>query len=249
MTFSYQLYSSRNWPLSETIPMLAEAGYTGVEGYGALFADASKLADLKGLLTTSALSMPTGHFSLDQIEGDPDNVISTARELGIETVFCPHIGPDFRPGDAEGWRAFGARLESAGAPLRAAGLGYGWHNHDFEFVPLADGTIPMEHILAGGPSLGWEADIAWIVRGGGDPMDWIDRHGDRILAVHVKDIAPAGECVDEDGWADVGHGTMDWRALLAAARKTPAKHFIMEHDKPSDHVRFARRSLDAVSAY
>ena len=51
------------------------------------------------------------------------------------------------------------------------------------------------------------------MRGGADPLDWIDRYGARIVAVHVKDIAPAGECADEDGWADVGHGTIDWPAI------------------------------------
>ena len=45
--------------------------------------------------------------------------------------------------------------------------------------------------------------MAWIVRGGADPFEWIKRYADRIASVHIKDIAPAGECEDEDGWADV----------------------------------------------
>ena len=249
MTFSYQLYSSRNWPLADTIPMLAQAGYTGVEGYGALYADTAKVAQLGELLQASGLKMPTAHFSLDQIETDPDNVIAIARDLGIETVYCPHIGPDLRPSDAQGWRDFGARLQKAGAPLKAAGLGFGWHNHDFEFVALPDGSVPQAHIFDGGPDLEWEMDVAWVVRGGGNPQDWIDRYGGRISSVHVKDIAPAGENRDEDGWADIGDGTMQWAQLMKTLRGTSARHFIMEHDKPSDHVRFATRSIAAASAF
>ena len=139
-------------------------------------------------------------------------------------------------------------MEKMGAVYRDAGLKFGWHNHDFEFVAQADGSIPMDGILQGGPLLSWEADIAWIVRGGGDPMDWISRHGSRIDAVHVKDIAKVGHCVDEDGWEDVGHGTMDWKGLLDALQQTPAKIFVMEHDNPNDHQRFARRSIAAVKA-
>jgi hypothetical protein len=30
--------------------------------------------------------------------------------------------------------------------------------------------------------------------------------------VHVKDIARPGHGAGEDGWSDVGDGTVDWRA-------------------------------------
>jgi sugar phosphate isomerase/epimerase len=123
-----------------------------------------------------------------------------------------------RPKDAAGWRAFGARLEKAGAPLRAAGLGFGWHNHDFEFIAQADGSIPQASILEGGPSLEVELDVAWVIRGGSDPLAWINRYAGRITAAHVKDIAPKGQNVDEDGWADVGHGTVDWKTIHAALK-------------------------------
>ncbi|MEP0940589.1 MAG: sugar phosphate isomerase/epimerase [Rhizobiaceae bacterium] len=241
---SYQLYSSRNFPpLGDTLSMLADLGYTQVEGYGGLYEDLETLA---AALKSAGLTMPSGHFGLDMLEDDPDQALKVAKAVGMTSIYCPHIGPDLRASDAAGWRAFGARLDKAGAPYRAAGLKFGWHNHDFEFVTQTDGCIPMEEILAGGPGLSWEADIAWIVRGGGDPFDWIKRHGARIDAVHVKDIAKEGECVDEDGWDDVGHGTMDWKGLLDALKDTPASLFVMEHDNPNDHQRFASRSIAAV---
>ena len=62
--------------------------------------------------------------------------------------------------------------------------------------------------------------------------------------VHVKDIAPAGENEDEDGWADVGHGMLDWaRALAALGRGAGARSVVVEHDKPTDAARFARAQL------
>jgi sugar phosphate isomerase/epimerase len=93
-------------------------------------------------------------------------------------------------------------------------------------------------------------DVAWVVRGGQDPLAWIKKYGSRINAVHVKDIAPAGEALNEDGWADVGHGTMDWQALATAIKAgTNARYWVMEHDNPSDVDRFASRSLAAVQAW
>ncbi|NJM81416.1 MAG: sugar phosphate isomerase/epimerase [Tabrizicola sp.] len=243
----YQLYSSRKFPpLTDTLRMLAEAGYGTVEGFEGQYATDDQLEEFSSALQASGLKMPTGHFSLKLLEEAPAKVLAIARRLGVERVYCPYLLPEHRPADAAGWRAFGARLEQAGRPIRAAGLGFGWHNHDFEFKPLPDGSIPQAELFAGGPSLEWEIDVAWIVRGGADPIQWIRRYANRITAAHVKDIAPAGENGEEDGWADVGHGTVDWPSVLAALRTTGCRHFVMEHDNPSDHARFARRSIAAL---
>ena len=243
MNFSFQLYSARKFqPWPDVLAMLAGAGYKNVEGFGGVYEDP---AGFRAVMDQNGLSMPSGHFSIDALEGDIETVFNTATTLGIRQIYCPHVTVDKRPTDADGWRAFGLRLAAVGEKVRAAGFGFGWHNHDFEFVALADGGLPMQILLEAAPELEWEADIAWIVRGGGDPFDWISRHGKRITAVHVKDIASAGECADEDGWADVGHGTLDWTRLLSEiAARTPAKLMVMEHDNPSDAKRFASRSLD-----
>ncbi|MCY0092931.1 sugar phosphate isomerase/epimerase family protein [Hoeflea ulvae] len=243
MTYSFQLYSARDFqPWADVLAMLAGAGYRQVEGFGGVYADP---AGFRAMMDENGLSMPSGHFSIDALETDLDGVFATARTLGIRTIYCPHLAEDQRPADRAGWEAFAARLEAVGERVRAEGLGFGWHNHAFEFAALADGTVPMQVLLDEAPSIEWEADIAWIIRGNGDPADWISRHGSRITAVHVKDIAPQGECADEDGWADVGHGTVDWTALLSQLRASGVDRlYVLEHDKPSDAARFARRSID-----
>lgn len=251
-TLGFQLYSARNFqPFSGIYPKLQAVGYGEVEGYGALYAslEDGELDAFRKELDQNGLTMPTAHFGLDMIEGDPDRVIKIAKTLGIEAVYCPYLMPDQRPTDASGWFAFGQRLQAAGKPLRDAGLIFGWHNHDFEFVALPDGSTPQEQIFAGGPELDWEADIAWVIRGGADPFAWIESYGKRISAVHVKDIAPAGENTDEDGWADVGHGTVDWKGLIAALKSTRVKHFVVEHDNPKDIDRLITRSIASFKTY
>ena len=106
----------------------------------------------------------------------------------------------------------------------------------------------MFEMLQGGPDLEWEIDVAWVVRGGGDPLAWIKAFAGRISAAHVKDIAPRGENLAEDGWSDVGHGTVDWKAIMAALRAAKCAHFVAEHDNPADDRRFATRSLAAVAS-
>ena len=242
--FSFQLYSARNFPpLTETLRMLKAAGYASVEGYGALYADETKVAELGDALAATGLTMPTGHFGLDMLENDPERVLGIAEALRVETIYCPYLAPADRPTTGAGWLAFGQRLQAAAAPYREAGLGFGWHNHDFEFAPTDDGAVPQVAIFEGGPDLEWEADLAWVVRGGADPIQYIKAFGKRLTSVHMKDIALAGENRDEDGWADLGYGTIDWPALMIALRGTGCKYFVLEHDNPSDLVRYAERSI------
>ena len=245
--FSYQLYSSRNFPpLADTLKMLADAGYDGVEGFGGLYADQAGLDAMAAGLAANGLAMRSGHFGLAQVEDTPDWAIKVAQTLGMDTVIVPWLPAEMHPTTGAGWHELGARLQKAGAPIRAAGLAFGWHNHDFEFRKTADGALPQTALFQGGPDLKWEIDVAWVVRGGADPTQWIKDHASRIVAAHVKDIAPTGQNAAEDGWADVGYGTVDWPAIIAALRAAGCDNFVLEHDNPSDHARFAQRSLASV---
>jgi hypothetical protein len=167
MDFSFQLYSARNFqPWPDVLTMLAAAGYAQVEGFGGVYDDP---AAFRRDLDRNGLTMPSGHFSIDALETGIDGVIATASTLGIERIFCPHLSVEDRPANTAGWQGFARRLSAIGERVRGAGFGFGWHNHDFEFQVLEDGTVPMQILLDTAPTIEWEADIAWIIRGGADP--------------------------------------------------------------------------------
>lgn len=247
MDFSFQLYSARNFPpLEDVLARLAKLGYRQVEGFGGLYADVDGLA---AALRRSGLSMPTGHFGLSQLL-DTDTASKTAETLGMRYLYCPAIPKEDRGQSDDKWVALGETLARLGETFRSRGFGFGWHNHDFEFRPTETGKLPMDLLLQHAPHNEWEMDVAWVVKGGHDPIEWMKAHGRHINAIHVKDIAPAGEAADEDGWADVGQGTLDWQALAEAAKAyTNVQYWVMEHDNPSDVGRFAERSIAAVNQW
>lgn len=246
MDLSFQLYSSRNTPSQEAfLSALAGLGYTRVEGFGGVYADP---AGFRAAMDECGLTMPSGHFGVTDLETRFDHCVETATTLGMKTIFAPYLAPEDRPKDRVGYTTFAERLGAIGEKVTSAGFGFGWHNHDFELVPLDDDSVPLDVILSTAPTIGWEADLAWVIRGGADASDWVARYGDRILAVHVKDLAPAGENLDEDGWADVGTGVVDWASLVAQCRQAaPEALMIVEHDNPSDIMRFARTSIATLS--
>jgi sugar phosphate isomerase/epimerase len=248
MTASFQLYSARSVPdTAAFLSTLADLGYAQVEGYGGVYGDAAGFRDA---LDKTGLTMPSGHFGIEDLENNWDDMRAIAGVLGIKQIYAPHLAEDQRPTDADGWRAFAARLESVYNKANDAGLIFGWHNHDFEFTKLATGETPMDIILAAAPNIALEADLGWVARSGTDTAAFITRYADRITAAHVKDVAAAGTCQDEDGWADVGHGTMPWADIAAQVRAAnPNALMVIEHDNPSDVVRFAQRSIAAFKEY
>ncbi len=42
---------------------------------------------------------------------------------------------------------------------------------------------------------------------------------------------------------------MDWPALVAALGRAGCDHYVAEHDNPSDHRRFATRSLATIRTF
>ena len=242
---SLQLYSARSFPpVERQLAIVKAAGFDNVETFGPWHDDP---AATRALLDALGLTAKSAHIDLETLESRPERALEIARKIGVEIVVAPYLTPERRPTAREGWQALGSRLARIRDRLAAEGKRFAWHNHDFEFAALPDGSFPIEHVL--GEPLLWEADLAWLVRGKADPRAWIERYRGRIPLVHVKDIAPAGTKTNEEGWADVGSGVLPWRDLWARAVAAGAEIMIAEHDNPSDFQRFARASAAAMRGF
>lgn len=244
---SFQLYSARKFPpLDRQLAALAALGFRNVEPYGGLLADG---AALKEGLRRHGLQAPSSHVALERLRSDRDGVAAQVRELGIRYLIVPAIPPEARPADADGWDRLGRELGEIQEALASENIPLGWHNHDFEFRPVAGGRYPLDLLFEAAPGLFWEADIGWMHVAGEDPLVWLEKYRDRAKAVHVKDVAAPGENKDEDGWATVGDGVIDWMRLLPAIEGTGADLLVLEHDNPADFEAFARRSRAAIQSW
>jgi sugar phosphate isomerase/epimerase len=239
---SIQLYSLRNYgDLESQLAALSKVGFRCVELMGSHLDDPQQT---RGLLDAHGMTAPTGHVSMDALRGRLDEIAEQASIIGMQELYMPAMPDAEREMSADGWHRAGAELGWMATRMEAHGLALGYHNHDWELRPLRDGSTPLAHFFAGaeGSPLTFEADLAWIVRGKGDPLDIIKSLRSRLTAVHVKDLAPAGTNTEEDGWADIGAGTLDWPHLWREARALGAKWMVLEHDKPKDPIRFAEAS-------
>lgn len=243
---SFQMFSSRMaGTLEEQLKLLSELGYTDVQPF--FFGppeNPAELDDYVALLKQYKLTAKSGHFTLDIFEQSPDLVEEIARKFGMWLVVVPWINPEDRPTTAEGWKAIGDKLAAYTKDMEARGLTFAYHNHEFELAPLPDGSYPIDHLL--GDTVPFEPDLAWIAVGRADPLVWLEKYRGRIPAVHVKDIAQEGQGLDEKGFADLGHGVLDWQTLWTRSVEAGAQLMIVEHDQPTDWKRFATRSIETM---
>jgi sugar phosphate isomerase/epimerase len=239
---SIQLYSLRDYgDLESQLAALSKAGFRRVELIGSHLDDAS---GTRAKLDAYGMSAPTGHAPLGALRDRLDWVAEQANTIGMQELYMPALPDAERALPADAWRRVGAELGQMAEKLKPHGLALGYHNHDWELKPFADGTTALEHLFAGadGSPLTFEADLAWLVRGGADPAGWMRSQRTRLTAVHVKDIAAPGTNLDQDGWADIGAGTLDWPTLWREALALGAKWMVLEHDKPKDPIGFAKAS-------
>ena len=219
---SVQLYTVRG-ALEEdfdgTLARIAEFGYTQVEP----FSFVTYFDDLKTGLPAYGLSAPTTHIGLLTAE-DVDDVFVKAKELGMETVIVPSTDPA-RWQSAEGIAEIAAELNAVAGKAAEYGLTVGYHNHHFELESRIDGRHGLE-VLAEqlDPAVVLEVDTYWAYAGGADVPALLERLGDRVVALHVKD---GDGSLDDKKQVAVGSGSLPVNDYLAAA---PSALFVVELD-------------------
>ncbi len=238
-----QLYTLRDQAAKDFVGTLEAAkaiGYDVVElaGYGGLTA-----AQLRAECDRIGLRVSSAHTSIDRLEGDLANVIAELQTLGARYAVCPWLGPDRRP-DADGYRTLAKGLNTIGATCAKAGIGFAYHHHDFELKRFGDTT--GLHILlneSDPANVKAEIDVYWATFAGFDPVALLQELAGRVPLVHLKDMTPEPNRT----FAEVGHGTLDIPAIIAAADKNGAEYLIVEQDAcqrpPIESVRMSREYL------
>jgi sugar phosphate isomerase/epimerase len=224
-----QLYTVRDAlgaDLEGTLRSVATIGYREVEFAGLPGVTAQTMSTS---LKRHALDAPSMHASYDRLRGGFDAVLEEARTLGATYLVCPSIDVGERK-TADDWKRVCQTLNTIGRVVRGNGLVLAYHNHDFEFAPFADGTTPFGLMMTETDprDVKIELDVYWVAKAGQDPLQYLKDGQERILLVHLKDLAPDGSTVE------VGGGVLDFEQIIRAALLAGVKHFFVEQDDSAD---------------
>ncbi|MDV3456147.1 sugar phosphate isomerase/epimerase [Sphingomonas sp. HF-S4] len=207
-----------------TLAKIAGIGYREVEFGGGGY-DKLDHVELRKTMDKLGLKSPSLHIGYDALAGDFDGQVKMAKTLGADTVILPWMGEAQRT--AEGWKTAVANFSRWAERLKALGLGFAYHNHDFEFTVKPEGRSLFDRLVADtDPALvKLELDLFWAVAAGEDVKAIIRRNAGRIYAYHVKDRTADGKMTS------VGKGTIDFADIFTLNRTAGVKHFYVENDQ------------------
>jgi sugar phosphate isomerase/epimerase len=188
-------------------------------------------AMLRKAMDRLQLRAPSLHVPLELMTKDFGAVVKMVKTLGGETIVLPWLGDEYR--SEAGFAKLIPEMNRLAAQARDAGLGFAYHNHDFEFLTRSQGTTLYDRLLADtDPALvKFELDLYWAIHAGADAAKLINRLAARLYGFHVKDMKK------DRSMAAVGTGTIDFAALFKLPGAAHVQHFYVEDDEaPAPYI-------------
>jgi sugar phosphate isomerase/epimerase len=233
-----QLYTLRNEMGKDakgTLAKVAAQGYKTVEtfGYGNGKWFGMNAAELRAELKSHGLTTPSGHtfpasvFLSSGWEEKWKPAVADAKAVGQEYIVVPWMEEQYRT-DINNFKKLAAALNKAAEICKQTGIKLAYHNHDFEFAPLA-GTNGFDVLLKDtDPKLVFfEMDIYWVSKAGKDPLSFFSKYPGRFAMWHVKDM----DNTPQKNFTEVGSGVIDFKKIFTYAKQSGMKYFFVEQDQ------------------
>jgi len=232
---SYTYRNSFQKDVAATLDTLQAMGIKDME-FSNLFGKTA--ADIRAMLDERDMLCSSFGVSYADLMEKTDQVGANAQTLGakyVRVAWIPHTAP-FDLAAAE--KAI-ADFNAVGKVLKEKyNLTFCYHNHGYEFHPHGDGTLFDLMIQKTDPKyVSYEMDILWTFFPGADPVEYLEKYGDRFPLMHLKDLRKGvegnmsgGTPVEND--VALGTGQLDIPAILIAAKKAKVKHYYIEDESP-----------------
>lgn len=211
----------------DTLKQVAAMGYKQIESFegdmGIFWG--MKNTEFKKLMDDLGMQIISSHCNIDK---DFDQKANEAAEIGMKYLIDPWYGPQK---NIDLFKKEADKFNERGATCKRAGLRFGYHNHDYPFVPIDD-KLPMDVMIQyTNPDLvDFEMDIYWVVTAGQDPEKWFAKYPNRFRLCHVKDRKKNVSLADKDASCVVGQGEIDYPKILKAAKKKGLEYYIVEQE-------------------
>ena len=233
-----------------TLKKVHAAGFREIEFAGYYGRDPAELGKLIRDLGFTPVST---HFGAGDIAKNGSKIIADAKTLGLKYIVCssPGVTPEkeklpweerMKAVDMTDWRWNADLFGKFGKQVSDAGMQFGYHNHSAEFKKF-EGKSALEWLfdLTDAKHVKVELDIGWVAVAGEDPVVWLNKYKDRVVALHVKDVGKRTSADKDPPSVALGEGTVDWKKVIGTAKKNGTKAFFYEQEEP-----FTRPILDSV---
>jgi sugar phosphate isomerase/epimerase len=248
-----QLYTLRNElgkDVAGTIKAVAEAGYRQVEPYRSPQTEAMiKAAKDNGMAVNSM------HFDWNTVVAPKDEAMSDFRKVvddakghGLSHLVIPYLDASQRK-TLDDYKRIAERSNKAAALAKSSGIQLAYHNHSFEFEPMAGGSTGFDILMAEfAPEMKFEIDVFWVKAGGVEPVDLMKRLNGRVSQLHLKDLKagldlPIFANMPADAFKELGNGVIPMEPIIKLAAEIGVAHCHVEQDQSPDALASVRQSL------
>ena len=148
----------------------------------------SQSLDWKGLLNKSSLHPISIHEDLKTLEENFALVQEDIAAYGPKYIVLTGLY-QFPYDDEEEIGQLIVRLNRLGRKLKGEGVSFLYHNHSAEFQRVSPDSAAFEMLLQGlNPDwVNFEFDSYWALDAGADPLQWMEKLGNRLKLYHICD--------------------------------------------------------------
>jgi sugar phosphate isomerase/epimerase len=237
-----------------TLKLLHDIGFREVEtaGFGRYSAK-----EFRQLLDDSGLKAPSAHLNMNAADLGP--IFEDAHALGARFATSSSLAtgnvpppprspagsppaprPAMGPLGLDGFKKLAMQMNEIGIKTKAAGLQYAYHNHNYEFEKMPDGTFGYDVLVNNTDHdlVKFEIDCGWMCAGGADPVSYFKKYPGRFSMIHVKEFKALSKPVtslggpDRPQGVDLGQGFIDYKPIFVAGKKAGIEHAFSEQEDP-----------------
>ena len=190
------------------------------------------LNELKEVTRVTKMPIVLTHSPFERILHDTNQLIKEHKSFG-----CTRIGLGMIPDkkiyiDDKKVIQVIDQLEKVAKKMKAQGITFFFHHHQFEFRKLKNGKTIFEYIRNKAPHIQFTLDTYWVQYGGANIVDIIRSLKGRIECVHLKDYKVSEQLAPE--FAPLGDGNINLHAVVDKMKKFGTKYFLIEQDNAAE---------------
>jgi len=207
-----------------TFAAIAKMGFWGVE----MFNGAKDSVPAVGAaLRDNGLACMGWHTQVSDFKDENlEQTIAYHTELGNQYCIIPWLDEVYRKTRDDALRT-AEWLTKVATRLRGHGIQLGFHNHDIEFIPYADGVSFWDLLAQNTPDdFVMQLDTGNALSAGIAAADYIQKYAGRSQVVHLKSYSKAEEFDALPGQDDV-----DWKRIFALCDQVGGtQSYILEYE-------------------
>lgn len=220
----------------ETAKKVKEMGYSYLQYSGGPFDPEM----IRRVSEETGLPVCLTHVPADRILNDTEQLMADHAVFG-----CKNIGLGAMPtdviADETRCKEMIEKLDAAGEKMLKNGFKFFYHHHHYEFFKHNGETV-FDYILKNTSNINFIIDTYWLQFAGVSVLDYIKKVSGRMECIHLKDYTIAHKILEDNKhkyepvFCPVGDGTIDFKAVVKAAKESGAKYFLVEQDNATTHA-------------